>query len=585
MAASPAAGVSERGDLLHSTMRQCTKGVLFAALIGVFVNALHMCLPLYTIQIYDRVLSSRSIDTLTMLTGLAVVILAFLAVLDYLRSRVFMVVGEQVARRLSAATLEAAVRTSLHKPSPLATQATRDLQDLRQFLTSGPVCLPIDALFTPLFMMILLLVHPAYLAVCGVAVVVMVGFGLITEFVARRPAGRANEMMLKSQGEVSTAIRHAEVIESMGMLPSISRRWLHGQGQAMAVLGSGARKAKGLAAASRSIRMVLQISMLATGVVLVIDQATSPGAMIAATIMMGRIMHPFEQLIDGWRQWSQASSAYSRLRGLLASVAGERSRTPIAAEHGRLTVEAVTFVPPGLDRAVLKGVRFALEPGEVLGIVGPSGAGKSTLARLLVGVWRPTSGGIYLDGHDVFTWERESFGRHVGYLPQNAVLLDGTIRENISRFTDADPADVIAAARLADVHDLIGHLPLGYETRVGDNGFALSGGQRQRIALARALFGQPKLVILDEPNANVDNAGEQALMQSIRDIRSSGSTVVIIAHRTSVMSVADKLLVLRDGVVDQFGPRAAILKALTQPVRSVDPKVAALPFERAVGNG
>ncbi len=582
---------ANRADVLSLTVKQCGKGLAAAAGFGLIVNALHLVVPIYTIQIFDRVLSSRSVDTLTMLTGLAAGGLLFLAALEYLRSRIFMVVGEQVTRRLSTPTLEAAVQASLKKPQAGSSQAMRDLQDLRQFMVSGPIMAPIDALFTPIFMAVLLLIHPAFAVVAVVALVLMVGLGLLTEFIARRPAGRANEAALRAQGEIAAAIRNAEVIEAMGMLTAISHRWLNGQRQALGSAAVGARTAKAIGAISRSVRMALQIAMLATGVVLVIEGLTSAGSMMAASIMMGRLLFPFEHMIDNWRQWSQAVAAFTRLKAVLAAGGADRGSTPIDVLQPRLIVDAVTFVPPGGDRAVLKGVRFTIEPGEVLGVVGPSGAGKSTLARLLVGVWRPTTGGVYLDGHDVYSWERHSFGRQVGYLPQNAVLLDGTVRDNIARFREAGPEEVIAAARKADIHELIGRLPLGYETRDGENGFTMSGGQRQRIALARALFGAPKLLILDEPNANTDAAGEQALIQAIREARAEGTTVIIIAHRMSVMSVADKLLVLKDGVVDQFGARAEVIKALSGPVPVTGhglplpaPRLAAIPLaDRVAG--
>lgn len=574
--------MQERTDLLRRTLRGCAGGVAFAALVGLFVNILYLVQPLFSIQVYDRVMGSRSLDTLTMLGILAVFGLLFLAVLDYVRARVFMILGERLARRLSAATLEAAVSESLRSQSVHAANAMRDLQELRQFISSGPVALPIDAAFAPIFLLALILLHPAYASVAVIGTVMMLGMGLLMELVVRRPAALANDAALKSHAEVGAAIRNAELIEAMGMRAAIIRRWQTGQNRALALIGIGNQGAKAIAAASRSMRMGLQVAMLATGVTLVVDHAASAGSMIAAAIMTGRLLFPFEQMIEGWRQWTQAISAARRLRALLADGTAGRSSAPLVAAEGRLSVDGATFIPTGSDRPVLRNVRFALEAGDVLGVIGPSGAGKSTLARLLVGVWRPTAGGIYLDGHDVYTWERASFGQQVGYLPQNAVLLDGTVRENIARFGEADPAEVVAAAKRAEVHDIIGRLPQGYETRVGESGFALSGGQRQRIALARALFRSPKLLVLDEPNSNVDGAGEQALMNAIREAKKLGTTVVIVAHRLTIMGVADKLLVLRDGVVDQYGTRSEVMKTMPNhaPIRGGDPKVARLPAQR-----
>ncbi len=574
-----------RTDLLRWTLRRSGAGILYAAFVGVFINALHLVVPLYMLQIYDRVVSSRSLDTLTMLTVLAASCLVFLAVLDFIRARVFIIVGEQMVRRLNATILEAAVTESLQNQSARSANAVRDLQELRQFVTGGPITLPFDILFAPLFLLVLFLLHPAYGVVAIAAIVILACLGVAMEFVARRPAALANEAAVRSHAEIGSAIRHAEVIEALGMLPAVIRRWRHGQNRALMLVGVGNSGARAITAISRSIRMGLQIAMLATGATLVIEHEVSPGTMVCATIVMGRMLLPLEQMIEGWRNWSNASSALSRIRDLLSKHESARGSAPYTAEEGSLLVDRVSFVPPGSDRPVLRGVTFALEPGEVLGVIGPSGAGKSTLARLLVGVWRPTTGGIFLDGHNVYSWERESFGKQIGYLPQNAALLDGTVRDNIARFDEAEMADVIVAAKRADVHEMIGRLPLGYETRLGEAGFTISGGQRQRLALARALFGAPRLVVLDEPNANMDGAGEQALMQTIREAKKAGITVIIVAHRMSVMTVADKLLVLRDGAVDQFGPRQDVMKALTTqngPGRAGDPKIARLPIQRTV---
>lgn len=571
------------GDLLRDTLRKATAGILFAGLVGLFVNSLHLAVPVYMLLVYDRVISSRSFDTLTMLTLLAVGCLAFLALLDFIRARTFLIIGEQIARRLNATVLQASLTESLRSQSPQAANGMRDLHELRQFVSSGPIAVPFDAAFAPLFLAVLFVMHPAYGVVALIAIVLLTLLGVAMEYIARRPSALANEAALRSNAEIGSAIRNAEVIEAMGMLPAVTRRWRQGQNRALALVGAGNSGAKALAAASRSVRMGVQVMMLATGAVLVIDQSVSAGSIIAATIIMGRLLFPFEQLIDGWRQWSNVISAVARLRGILSPQAATRGSVGYTASEGRLAVDRVSFVPLGSDRPVLKGVSFALEPGEILGVIGPSGAGKSTLARLLVGIWRPTAGGIFLDGHNVYAWERESFGRQVGYLPQNAALLDGTVRENIARLADADPAEVVAAAKRADVHEMIGRLPLGYETHIGEGGFVLSGGQRQRVALARALFGSPRLVVLDEPNSNLDSAGEQALLQTIREAKKAGVTIVLVAHRMSAMSVADKLLVLRDGSVDHFGARNDVIKAMSTQtsVTGADPKIARLPVERS----
>ena len=404
----------------------------------------------------------------------------------------------------------------------------------------GPIALPLDAAFAPLFIFILALLHPAYAVVAVIAVIFMVVLSIATELVARAPSVKANELALKSHAEVSAAIRHAEVVEFDGDART-HRRPLARRPKSCARAGWRRQQWREGDQRDRSIISALSADDHRRARSNSRHQPRNLGRQFDGRDHAGEpVAAAVRTLDDGWRQWSSAGSSYSRLKALFNSFDGARSPVPLEASHGLLVIDGVTFVPPAGDNAILKGVRFTVEPGEVLGIVGPSGDGKSIFARLLVGVWAPSYGGVYLDDHDVATWERQSSGRQIGYLPQNAVLLDGTVRENIARFGDADPAEVVAAAKKAQVHEIIGRLPLGYETPVGEAGFALSGGQRQRIALARALFGNPKLLALDEPNSNVDEEGERASSQAIRDARQAGPTVVIIAHRMSVTEVIGK---------------------------------------------
>ncbi len=567
--------------VLQSALKRTRTGVLYAALLGSFISALHLILPLYMLQVYDRVVPGRSLDTLIVLTLLAVAGLSFLGLMEYIRARVFMIVGERLARQLGAPVLQAAVAQSLRSQSTVATDAMRDVHELRQFVTGGPVSLPFDALVSPLFLLLLFVLHPTYGVVGVIAVAILISLSIAMEYVARRPQASANDAAVRSHVEVGAAIRNAEIIEALGMRAAIASRWRQGQDRALMLVGAGNTAAKAISAVARSLRMMVQIAMLATGATLLINHQVSAGSMMAATIMLGRLLQPFDQLIQGWRQWCLAFGAFARLKQLLAGHVSDRLEVPAVATEGAVVIERLSFIPPGSDQALLKGISFSLTPGEVLGIIGPSGAGKSTLARLLVGVWKPSAGGIYLDGHDVYAWERTSFGRAVGYLPQTAALLEGTVRDNIGRFADAELADVITAAKAAGVHEMIGRLPRGYETVIGEGAFVLSGGQRQRIALARALFGGPRLLVLDEPNSSMDAEGEQALLLAIEQARRNGTTVVIVAQRTSVVATADRLLVLREGRIERIGPRREVAKdyAAPAPRRSIGPAaVARLPL-------
>ncbi|AWJ82041.1 type I secretion system permease/ATPase (plasmid) [Azospirillum sp. TSH58] len=559
--------------LLTQAYRKIGRGLLLAGALTFFVNILMLVVPLYTMQVYDRVMSSRSLETLTMLAVISVGGLVLYGVLDFIRARAFLVCGAVIAHRFNVPALQAAIVDALGGGTRNAGQTMRDLNDLRNFMTSNAVVVPLDLLWTPIFLVILFILHPIYGWIAVGSALLLLTMNALTDALTRRPIAEANEASAKVFADVASTVRHAEAIEAMGMLPPLARRWQMAQIGSASLIDRGVVLSRGMASASRSLRLILQIATISAGAALVIRNEASPGSMIATGIIMARLLQPFEHLVENWRQWIVAQTAHKRIRELLNGDGTRRSTMPLPRPDGRLTVDRVSHVPKGLQRPVLRGVSFALEPGEVLGIIGPSGAGKSTLSRLLVGIWEPTAGGIYLDGTSTFLWERESFGRYVGYVPQSVALLDGTIGENISRMAQADPAEIVRAARLAGVHDMIGRLPFGYDTPVGENAFALSGGQRQRIALARALFGKPRLIVLDEPNSNLDHEGEQALLNAINHARRDGATIVMVAHRPSIVSVADKLLVLKDGMVEHFGERTDVLK-MVQPGGAV--KVARL---------
>ncbi|WP_374650953.1 type I secretion system permease/ATPase [Dongia sp.] len=561
-----AAGKARTGlnnNPFETAIRALRGGLAFVGFLTLFICICQLIVPLFMVQVYDRVLGSRSLDTLAALIVVAAGGLVLLGALEYIRSRVYHILGDRLARRLNTATLEAAVADNLDGHNNHPGQALRDLNDLRQFLTSSAISVPFEALFVPLFLAVLFMLHWVYGVIAIGAAAMLVSLSLLMEMVARRPLAEANEASVKSTGQTAAALRNAEVIQAMGMLPAIAKRWEHAQYKVLQGLDEGNRRSRAMSALSKTLRYMLQIAMMSSGAILVIERMASPGTMVAASIIMGRMLLPFDHLIEGWRQWIFARGAYTRLKELIARVDHRPAGMALSHVEGRLVVDRLGFVPPGTDRAVLRNISFNLEPGEVLGVIGPSAAGKSTLARLLVGVWKPTQGAVYLDGQNVINWDRASFGSAVGYLPQSVSLLEGTVRENIAHMGEADPARVVAAARRADVHETIGTLPHGYDTEIGEHGFSLSGGQRQRIGLARALFGDPAFVVLDEPNANLDQAGEQALMNALAAAKADGATIVLITHRPSIVGICDKLLVLRDGGMAQFGPRADVLRSVT----------------------
>jgi len=544
-------------------LRDLKRGALAAGVVGLFVNVLHLGLPLFTIQVYDRVLSSGSSETLAALAVLAFTLLAFQTLLEVMRQRVLVILANRAMIRLGRPVFEAAVETSLTKGPQAASTSLQDVSELRAFLAGGAVSLPLDLAFSPIFLVVLFALHPVYGVVGACGALALAGAAVVTEFALRGSAHAGSAASARVNAETAEAIRHAEVITGLGMLPALARRWRSAQAEAIVLSERGARLARTFSTLTRSLRVALQIGIIASGAMLVISGNVSAGTIIAASVLTGRLLLPFEHTATGWKQWLEAREILRRLRDVTSSGVTARSSIPVAIETGPLVAERLGYVLAGAARPVMQNVSFSLESGAMMGVIGPSGAGKTTLSRLIMGIAQPSVGGIYLDGQSTYAHERESFGRAVGYLPQEPTLLTGSVRDNIARFGEAQMEDVVRAARAAGVHEMIGALPRGYATRLGSGGHQLSGGQRQRVALARALLGEPRLIVLDEPNSNLDAEGEAALVAAIEAARQAGTTVVVVAQRMSILSRADRLLRLQDGGMVQFGPREDVLKALT----------------------
>jgi ATP-binding cassette subfamily C protein len=549
--------------LIRELQRSFAGGLGYAAFLSFCVNILLLTVPLFMVQVQDRVIVSRSFDTLTMLFVIAFGALVLYGAIEFIRSLTFQTMASLFARRLNLPALEAAVSSSLEQGSAQATQAIRDLNDIRYFIASSAIATPLEAMWSPIFLAVLFAFHPVYGLVGAASLLILLLLGVLSDVLTRRVLKEANEEGVASINDVGASLRHAETIEAMGMLPALAKRWRTRQVAMIEHLDLGTRRGKFIAALTRSSRMTMQLAIYATGATLIIKNEVSVGTLMAASILLGRLLAPFDTMISDWRQWVLAAAAWKRVRELLLLRSSRRQTTETPPTEGDLVIDRVVFAPSGSEQTVIKGISFSLSPGEVLGVVGPSGAGKSTLARLLVGVLKPNVGGVYLDGHNVYLWERGSFGAMVGYLPQSVSLLNGSIADNIARMGTPDPQAILEASRIAGVHELIGRMPLGYDTNVNDGDFKLSGGQRQRIGLARALYGMPRLLVLDEPNSNLDAEGEQSLVRAVNAARESGAMVILIAHRPSIMQVVDKILVLRDGRIAQFGPRSAIAGMIT----------------------
>lgn len=533
--------------------------------VGAFsmvINLLVLVPSLYMLQVYDRVLPSRNEYTLLMLTGLVLAVYAFSGLLEYVRSLVVIRVGERIDARLARRLHGAAFACNLRQPSGNAGQAIQDLAVVRQFATSSGVFAFFDAPWFPIYIGLIFFFNTSLGWFALAASAILVALAWCNEIATRKLLSQASQSGVASAHLATNSLRNAEVIHAMGMLPALQRRWESLQQQFVALQSDASQRAAMIGAVSRFVRTSQQSLVLGIGALLAIEGAITPGMMIAASILAGRAASPIDQLIGAWRQFSSARSAYQRLCALLADFPEPRRGTALPAPRGRIEVQSVAAVPPGAQGRALDGVSLELDPGEVLAVVGPSGCGKSTLARLLVGVWPAASGHVRLDGADVHAWDKEELGPSIGYLPQDVELFAGTITENIARFGAADAGKVIEASRLAGIHEMVLKLPQGYDTVLGHGGAGLSGGQQQRVALARALYGRPALLVLDEPNANLDEAGEKALAEAVVRMRQLGSTVVFIAHRGPVLKTCSKLLVLRAGKIHLFGARDAVLARL-----------------------
>jgi ATP-binding cassette subfamily C protein len=559
---------SKNADVVE-VERVFLRGFVFAVIVGFFLNMATLVGPIFMIQVYGRVIPSASHDTLYGLIVIGVLGVVLFGLLDFVRSWTYGVLSHDLARRLNLPALRSGVMKSVRGGVNEGGNAIRDISELRQFIGGQSLSTPIDAFWSLVFITALFFIHAVYAYVAIGFIAVMVFFNIVTDALTREPIKQANEAQHTHAQEVANSLRHAEAIEAMGMLPALVRLWRRSQGEMLEQARIASGRTRVVLAITKSLQKSLQMVTVATGAFLVLDDQISTSVLFAGMVLTSQAVGPFASMVETWRSWVQAGQAWKRITTLIEEEGSARQTMPAPVGDGDLVVENLVYIPAGRDMPVLHGISFSVSPGEVLGIAGPSGAGKSTLARCLTGIIKPTVGGVYLDGHSTWLWERGSFGKAVGYLPQSLSLLDGTIRQTISRMQDSDPRDVIRAAQQAGVHEMIGRLPHGYDTPVQEGMHMLSGGQLQRLALARSLYGEPKLLILDEPNSNLDHVGEQALIAAIESVKARGGIVVMIAHRPSVMAVADKLMVIEEGTVRQFGPRTEVIEMIMPGVRSV----------------
>ena len=548
--------------LLQAARKLFLRGFIFAAVASFFLNFAALTGSLFMIQVYERVMPTKSYDTLYGLIIIGALGVIIYGLLDFVRNWTYTAMAHGFAQRLNLPALQAGVLKSVQGGVMEGGVVIKDIADLRTFIASSAISMPIDAFWSIIFLIALYIIHPVYALVALAFIVFMLGLNFVTDVLTRPAIHAANRAQQVHVQEVANSLRHAEAIEAMGMLPALVRMWRRSQLEMLEYSNTANVRSRVVMSLSKAFQKSLQMVTVATGAFLVLSNSISPSVLFAGMVLTSQAVAPFAGMIENWRHWVDAVGAWGRIKQLVESEGSVRQTMPAPVGDGNLSVENLVYLPEGRAIPVLRGITFELSPGQVLGIAGPSGAGKSTLARCLTGIIRPTVGGVYLDGHSTYLWERGSFGKAVGYLPQSLSIIDGTVRQTIARMQDSDPRDVIRAAQTAGIHDMIGRLPHGYDTPIREGMHIMSGGQKQRLALARALYGDPKLIILDEPNSNLDGEGEAALIAAVSQARARGAIVIMIAHRPSVMAVADKMMVIEHGAIAQFGDRADVMAAI-----------------------
>jgi ATP-binding cassette, subfamily C, bacterial len=547
---------------LEKARRAIRGNLSIVMLFTVASNILILAIPVYLFQISDRVLTSRSIDTLLMLTAVIVGAVLLQAALDAIRRFILMRTAVEVAVQLGSPILSAAARASLHG-NGREYQTLGDLQQLRSFLVSGTLLSFLDGPFAPVFMVMIFLIHPHLgLIVVGTAIFLLI-VAIFNQRMTSKPFSEANAHLSKATLHLDSMSRNSQIINALAMIPEAVQIWGRDTAASLRAQITAQDRNIVMASISKAIRLLAQIGMLGWGAYLALEGQLTGGMVIAASIIAGRALAPIEGAIEGWNQFLLSRNAYERISNLLKSSPYTFERLTLPQPEGRLDVERLLFVPNGTKRVVLNGISFSLQPGDSLAIIGNSGAGKTTLGKMLVGSILPTSGNVRLDLMDLRNWDQRQFGENIGYLPQDVQLFPATIKENIARMRgDASDDDIFRAAQLADVHEMIASFPQGYETVIASDGSPLSGGQKQRVGLARAFFGNPKFVVLDEPNSNLDGTGDEALSRALEHAKENKITMITITQKPSILKQVDKIMLLANGTVSMFGKRAEVLARL-----------------------
>lgn len=550
---------------LALALGKCRGALLGAGTFSCFINLLALISPLYMLQIYDRVLGSRNETTLVVLTVICASLLAVSSALEVMRSRVLVRIGGRMDELLNGRIFNAVFDLAIRHPGAASTQALRDLDTIREFLTGNGLFAFFDAPWMPIYFATVFMIHPmlGWIAVAGG--VLIFGLAIVNEVATRHTLGDANTNNIAASRFADGSLRNVEALQAMGMVDGVYGRWKDKRARVLQLQAAASDRAGVIQSLSRFVRVSLQMAILGGGAYYVLQNEITAGLMIAASIVMGRALAPIEMAVATWRQFLMARSSYERLTELLQVIPANEEFMPLPAPQGNLSAESIVVVPPGAAAPVLRGVSFRVAAGDIVGVIGPSAAGKSTLARVMVGVWPVQSGTVRFDGADLKTWDRSRLGPSIGYLPQDVELFEGTVAENIARFGEVDADAVVAAAQAAGVHQLILGLPKGYDTQIGPGGQALSGGQRQRVGLARALYRTPPVLVLDEPNSNLDTEGEEALARAMAQFKERRQTALVITHRLNLLAGVDYIMVMNQGMIEQFGTRDQILAKFARP--------------------
>ena len=560
---------------LQAALKACKGAFISVGVFSLFVNTLMLVPTFYMLQVYGRVLTSGSSVTLLMLTIILVVLTVTTGLLEWVRSRIMVRVSTKLDVLLSRDVYRASFKQALATGGMNASaQPLSDLTGLRQFLTGNGVFAFFDAPWLPIYIAVMFMFHPWYgwMAI-GCAIVLLI-LAVINEKVTSKSLAMANRENMGASLYTTKNLRNAEVIESMGMLDNLINRWSLRQKKVLQLQSDASDNGAVVSNISKSFRVMVQSLILGLGAYLAINHEINAALVIAGSVLLGRALAPIDLIIGSWKGFIAARGQYDRLNEMLSVLQAEQQRMALPAPQGNISVENMIVSAPGSKTPIIKGVSFNVPAGTVVGVIGPSASGKSTLARALLGIWAPQHGTVRLDGADIGNWNKIELGPYIGYLPQDIELFEGTVSENIARFGDVDAEKVVQAAKAAGVHEMILLLPEGYDTVIGSDGVSLSGGQRQRIGLARAMYGEPKLIILDEPNSNLDEVGEQALSLALRYLKATGATIFVITHRTSILADLDRLLVMKDGLLHMYGPSDQVIAELAGKAKSQNRAVA-----------